>query len=371
MGKAHVYIYGSIDYWEDEFGSEWGYVNLKNVKNQLDNQKDADEIVVHIHSYGGSVYTGFAIHDLLKAQGKPVTTQVEGVCASIASIIFLAGTKRIVGEASQIMIHNPWGYVGGEAEDVEKYAAYLRDLEYKIANIYSQSTTWTVEEALEKMKVETWIDQEEAISTGLATHEADEMSAMATIPFERKEMRAVALFKPDNDMSKENESVIAALKSGFEDIKAMFTKQDVKALKMKTGAGEEIDFYEIEKEEDVEPGAKAKIDGASASGDYVMPDGRTFVFDSGKLTEIKEAEGDDVSALKEEISTLKASLTAKEEEVTQMKADQEAFQNNVNVKLESVLAQIEGDFVLEDEKQRESASEKKVTNSTRGKFKLD
>ncbi len=353
MGKAHVYIYGDIDHYEDEFGAEWGFVNLKQVKAQLDSQKDADEIVVHIHSYGGSVYTGFGIYDLLKAQGKPITTQVEGLCASIASIIFLAGDTRIVGEASEIMIHNPWGGAWGNAEDLEKYASQLRDLEQKLAEIYAKNSNWTVAEALEKMKDETWMTQAQAKESGLANADPEDMSMMAKISFKREEMRAVALFKPNTDMSKTDEGKKTLLELFNSFLKGK-KEEVVKALKLTTGDGQELDFYEIESEEDIEVGVKAKADGKNASGDYVMPDGKTFKFESGKLLQIDEADDDEeVKALKAQIKALEETGKAKDVEIAQIKADQAAFEQKVN----EFLKNVEGDFVLDDRGTGASASE--------------
>ena len=96
MKIAHVFAYGVVDCWQDSSASEWGYINLKTVKDQIEAQKGFDEILIHIHSDGGDVNEGFAIYENLKSLGKPITAQIEGNCFSIATVIALAGDKRLM-----------------------------------------------------------------------------------------------------------------------------------------------------------------------------------------------------------------------------------------------------------------------------------
>ena len=96
MKIAHVFAYGVVDCWQDSSAREWGYINLKTVKDQIEAQKGFDEILIHIHSDGGDVNEGFAIYENLKSLGKPITAQIEGNCFSIATVIALAGDKRLM-----------------------------------------------------------------------------------------------------------------------------------------------------------------------------------------------------------------------------------------------------------------------------------
>ena len=108
MSVANIYIYGEIGYgFQDSIASEYGYVTVKDVVKQLGSVGEAEEIIVHIHSNGGGVDEGFAIHDILRATGKKITTINEGMCASIATIILLAGDTRIATENSTTLIHFP------------------------------------------------------------------------------------------------------------------------------------------------------------------------------------------------------------------------------------------------------------------------
>jgi len=199
MEIAHVYIYGVIDYWQDNYASEWGYVNLKDVKNQIDAQKDAKEIVVHIHSPGGSVTEGLAIHDFLRSQGKPVTTKIEGSCYSIATVIALAGDTRKMTSNAEFMIHNPWGAASGDKDDIKKYLDQLEEAENQIADFYASKTNITKEDALTLMKEETFMDVETAIKHGFVTEEDVTMKAVALfIPKNEKKTSSKKSNKPNS-----------------------------------------------------------------------------------------------------------------------------------------------------------------------------
>lgn len=95
---GHVFIYGGI-------GSGPGETSLKSVKAQLDPQ--AENYIVHLVSPGGEVFEGFGIYNILKNSGKKITTHIEGVCASIATLIAFAGDEIVMNKTSEFMIHNP------------------------------------------------------------------------------------------------------------------------------------------------------------------------------------------------------------------------------------------------------------------------
>jgi ATP-dependent Clp endopeptidase proteolytic subunit ClpP len=158
--SASIFIHGDIIPWQDSSSEDWGMVNLKSVTRQLRDAKDdgADTIDVHIHSNGGDVTEGFAIHDVLVNSGMKVNTIVDGSCYSIATVIFLAGSKRSMSKNSQLMIHNPFGFAGGTADDIEKYADQVRDAENKILDFYIEKTGADRDQLSAMMKEETFID---------------------------------------------------------------------------------------------------------------------------------------------------------------------------------------------------------------------
>ena len=313
MEAAHIYIYGDIGCWQSKDATEWGEVTLTSVRDQYESQKNAETITLHIHSPGGYVTEGFAIHDYIRSLGKPVTAIIEGMCYSIATVIALAGDKRIMTSNSDFMIHNPWGMTGGDSNEVQKYADDLKELEQKVANFYAAKTNITSEKALELMKAETFMKPEEALKEGFITE-------IASV------MKAVAVYKPktENKMSKKvlsKEEAETMLDKAVQKIKSLFeTKAQNKMVLDATGA--EIDFPDIDEDATPSVGDKATVEGGAAEGEYLMPSGETYVFVSGELTEIKESEEDDseeIETLKQEVASLKDNLSSEQSEMKALK----------------------------------------------------
>lgn len=161
---AELYIFGDITQysWDEQDKNAWSIVkDLQSVT--------ADKITVHINSYGGEVSEGLAIYNVLRNSGKEVTTMCDGFACSIASVIFMAGSKRVMNKASLLMIHNAWTIAQGDASDLRKSAEDI-DIINK-ASIEAYKAVATIPEAeIEKLMNEsTWITPEDAVSYGFAT----------------------------------------------------------------------------------------------------------------------------------------------------------------------------------------------------------
>lgn len=127
------------------------------------------DLVVRINSCGGNAFEGAAIHAILSAHRGKVTTVVEGVAASAASIIAMAGSERIIAPGSLMMVHDPAGLTIGTAEDHDDTAAMLRTLAGSMASIYSAATGRPVTEHLAEMSAETWLTADDALAGRYAT----------------------------------------------------------------------------------------------------------------------------------------------------------------------------------------------------------
>ena len=309
MNIAHVYIYGVIDSWQDQGSSDWGYVNLKDVKNQLDSQKDAEEILVHINSPGGHVTEGFAIHDFLRAQGKPVTTQIEGMCYSIATVIALAGDVRKMTSNAEFMIHNPWGGIQGDKEELRKYADQLENIENNVADFYASKTNINATRALELMKEETFMNVETATELGFITEELVTMKAVALYNLKTKN-------KDDMNLK--------------ETVNKMIGKKA--SLKLTTATGTMLN---IETEADVAAvgDTVSQEDGKTLeNGDVLLQNGETLVIENGEIAEIKEKE-DPQNA---RIENLEAQLKALTDQLAAQDSKFDAQSNAVNLLAEEL-----------------------------------
>lgn len=151
----------------DEIGF-WG-TTAKDFMGQLDDvAMDATRILVTINSPGGNVFDAFAIYNALLRHRLPVITRVDGVAASAASLIFMAGEERVMPKNAMIMIHNPWTYAWGTADDLRSAVDMLERAHDGIVAAYTRSGQ-DAEKVAELMDATTWMDALEAQSLGFAT----------------------------------------------------------------------------------------------------------------------------------------------------------------------------------------------------------
>lgn len=170
---AEISIYDEIGFWGVSAASF--AQDLKSCGNNL------KQINLHIHSPGGDVFDGIAIYNLLKNHPANVTVYIDGLAASMASVIAMAGNEVIMPENAMMMIHKPWGIQGGDAEDMRKYADLLDKVENTLIPAYASKTGKTPEELAEMLSAETWLTAKECVEQGFADKLAEPLVAMASI----------------------------------------------------------------------------------------------------------------------------------------------------------------------------------------------
>ena len=158
--QVDVYLYDEIGF----FGT-----TAADFMAELSEIKTA-RIEVHISSKGGDIFDGIAIYNALRTHSSPVTTKVDSLAASIASVIAQAGDIRLMLTGSQMMIHEAFGLALGGADDMRDYADVLDKQSDNIAGIYAERAGGTGKKAhfLSLMKDETWMNPTEAVAEGLA-----------------------------------------------------------------------------------------------------------------------------------------------------------------------------------------------------------
>lgn len=162
--SADLYIFGDITSWPWYEKDKDAYSIVKDLQ-----ELDADEVNVHINSYGGEVAEGLAIYNTLKNSNIKVTTYCDGFACSVASVIFMAGDERIMNKASLLMIHNAWSYGVGNANELRKQADDLDKITQASINAYMSRISISETELKKKMDDESWITAEEALVDGFAT----------------------------------------------------------------------------------------------------------------------------------------------------------------------------------------------------------
>ena len=124
------------------------------------------ELAIHINSLGGEVFEGMAIYSIIQRRKAKTTVYIEGIAASIASVIALAADEVIMSENSLLMIHNAWGGSSGDAKEMRKQADVLDKISNEIAEIYVKKTRLSYNEIEMMMSEETWLTAEEAVALG-------------------------------------------------------------------------------------------------------------------------------------------------------------------------------------------------------------
>lgn len=280
---AHLNCTGYIYSDQSEFAADYGVVSLTRLKNEYAEQQgeDTESITVHIHSCGGEVNEGYAIHDWLKTLGKPVNTIIEGDCKSIATVVCLAGTSRQMTSNAEFMIHNPWGFGMGNAGEMQEYTDVLKDAEEKLLNFYVEKTGGDKEKISALMNEEKNISADDAKTLGFITEVVNTMKAMAQV-------RPTS--KSDNSKQFQNmeNTIINSLNKKFDGLMAFIKGEKILNASVKT-SGDETLYYEG----DLAVGTAIFTDEAMTTKapdkDYTLSDGRVITVAEGKVSAIKEA----------------------------------------------------------------------------------
>lgn len=171
MSMNELYLYGTVgqEFWGEEF------FTASDVSEQLNGM--SGDLTIYLNSAGGLVSQGTAIYNLLRSYDGHKRVIIQGVAASIASVIALAGDDIVMGDGAMMMVHDPaqWFIDGRGTEDEHRRAAdSLAKAAQNMAKLYSRRTGTSETEAREIMRAETWMDGEEALERGFVTELAQD-----------------------------------------------------------------------------------------------------------------------------------------------------------------------------------------------------
>ena len=303
VGKIN--IIGSIGKFEGEKS-----VELIDVITQAKKQPNATSFEVTINSDGGIVTVGYDIYHFLKSLGVPITTIGSGTVASIATVIFMAGSKRIVKPNTKFMIHLPMiGMDYSNSLEVEIGLKALKEVENAAVNFYAKELGLSKEAIYPLLRNETFLSQDELIGLGFVTTESNFRIA-ARLNIKTK----------TNKMSKP--SKLRAILN--------ILKGEVVNKVVYTADNKELVFPDLTEDDPIEVGAIATFDGQAADGEITTAEGKIYVFEAGVLMEIKEIESE------EEVS---------DEEIVEVLQDLQASNEslkNENEALKVVIAKLKG-----------------------------
>lgn len=169
----------------DEIGA-WG-ISAKSFLAELKSlPKNTNNIELSLHSPGGEVFDGWAIYNALKSAPQSVHVRIEGLAASMASVIAMAGDTVSMPRNSYLMIHNPSGLALGESSDMRQLADLLDKLRDGIVNAYADRTGLERDKLITMMDAETWLTGEEAAALGFVDQATDAVALAALGSFDSR-----------------------------------------------------------------------------------------------------------------------------------------------------------------------------------------
>jgi len=320
---GHIYIYGEV-------GKQ---VTLDTVLKEI--TPKATAYVVHIHSNGGDVFEGYAIYNALKNTGKNITVHIEGVCASIATLIAAAGSKIVMNTKSQFMIHNPRiSSMGGDAKDLRNVAGQLDKIKSQLIESWVGRTSLTIQQLSDMYDHETWLNPEEAKEMGFV----DEIQEV---------LKAAASADLTKYYNMENSAILAKIDNIGKMISKFFAPKNVTET---LSDGRVVTLPDG----DDWTGQPATLEDGSVleDGTHTLAGGKTIVVEGGVITQVSELEPMDENKeeekpedmeLKEKlamaearIKELESAIEATNEAKTQAEAKARKFENKLNTDLKAV-----------------------------------
>jgi ATP-dependent Clp protease protease subunit len=199
--SAEIYLYGVIgqSFWDEGITAKQFKDDLAKLGNNI------QQLDIRINSDGGDVFDGRTIYNLLLQHKANKTVYVDGLAASIASLIAMAGNKIVMGDGAFMMIHNAWGVAVGNGSEMRRVADLLDSVSGTLIDTYAARTKLARDEIVTMMDAETWMPSSEAVEKGFADEvvQGVKVAAMA--------IRAEANFKHVPEQLRPNRAAAAAV----------------------------------------------------------------------------------------------------------------------------------------------------------------
>ena len=329
--EVDVYIY-------DEIGSY--DISAKSFIEEIKDHK-GKTLNIHINSLGGEVFDGMAIANAIKNYKGKTRTYIEGIAASISTVIALSADEVYMAENSLFMIHNAWGGSMGDAKEMRKQAELLDKITNEIARIYTSKTSLPNDKLLSMMNEETWLDAKEAKEMGFVDYITEPVKVAAK--YDISNFKNITDDKIKSIINQNQIKMAKNEKSLLEDIKALFVKNesinngsydDEKKSEMEDEKKAEVpeemqkSFEELKSRVDA---LESKIDALSGATGEMEEENASL---KAELVDAKgelETANDTVLALGKELSRVNATGTnvATEKDPSPIKAEAKEDANNI------------------------------------------
>lgn len=206
--SAEIYVYGVI-------GTDWfgDGVSAKQFADDLKALGKVKTIDLRINSEGGSVFDGKAMYSLLNEHPAKIIVHVDGLAASAASFLAMAGDEIEISEGGFIMIHNAYTIAMGDARELRRSAEMLDTVNNTIIDVYAARTKGDRKKITQMMDDETWMTGAEAVENGFADRMVENLKVAASVVDAARYKKLPAALKPNNCRAAAAFARIAALKT--------------------------------------------------------------------------------------------------------------------------------------------------------------
>lgn len=209
--NAEIYLYGII-------GTDWfgDGVSAKQFADDLKSLGSVKTIDLRINSEGGSVFDGKAMYSLLNEHSAKIVVHIDGLAASAASFVAMAGDEIEIAEGGFVMIHNAYMVAIGDAREMRRSADMLETVNNTIIDVYAARTKSDRKTIAKMMDDETWMTGAEAVKNGFADKMVENLKVAASVcnPDAIKAFKNIpASLRPNNRRAAAALSRIAALKT--------------------------------------------------------------------------------------------------------------------------------------------------------------
>jgi ATP-dependent Clp endopeptidase proteolytic subunit ClpP len=286
-----IYLYSEIGFWG---------VTAQDILSQLKGVSKDEPVTVHINSPGGEVYEGVAIANILA--GYNTEAVIEGLCASIATVIAVSCKTVKMFDNATFMIHNPFIGLQGDAEELQKAVDHLKSLETNLVQAYITKTGKDEATIREMMKSETFLSANQAKEFGFI----DEVI--------KPQFKAVSYMKTKEVLDNESKSLLDRLKAFFnaEPMPAPIPAKN--ETKKKLATGQEITLSGAEGDNLVGQTVTLTDEAGTVvpapDGEHTLEDGQVITVSGGVITEVETAEAMEKKKLMQAMEEYKQQLAA-------------------------------------------------------------
>jgi ATP-dependent protease ClpP protease subunit len=343
------------------------------VREFLDANKEATEIILEVRSDGGSTSEARIIYDMLKGCGKTITTHGYKVNSS-AMILFLAGENRLISQNSDSIIHPVWVDAFGlpwqlEADDLRLFADEIDNEQLKLVDIYCSVIGEDKRVEVSQLMAETTnLSSDESIRLGFATGKLGEVTKQEnsnrSVVYTNKMFQAALLNKKNQkEMVKEESRIDKMLDTINKMASAFVTKNEVEEVIETVNASAELSeggsvYYDGELADGTAVFSDEAMESPMVDGEFAMADGRSVVVADGMVSEvIAVAEEEVVDEENKEVAALNAKIEALENSNKELLENQTKMldvQDKTNELLDSMKNLVVGDTVKKKVVKRET-----------------